>query len=251
MKNCSPFFRTGTLLLLSACLGACSPEHLLIDQANLNTLESRLEQLDQQILTLAERQPTREELTLVQESVVQQLSEEIRSRVEPPVCPPQPKLSCPAVPAPKQPVVDAHSGKQVVGAVEDVLLAPPGIKLPARIDTGATTASLHASSVQKFERNGVDWVRFEMPHPETKENLSIEAKVVRYARIIQSTTEEGERRPVIELHFTLGNVSQMAEFTLTDRGHLDYPLLIGRNILKDLMIVDVAQTRIAPPKTTP
>src|SRR5690606_1339835 len=251
MKNSIPFFRTGTFLLLSACLSACSPEHLLIDKANLNTLESRLEQLDQQVLTLAERQPTREELTLVQDSVVQQLSEEIRNRVEPPACPPQPKLSCPAAPASKQPVVEVQSGKQIVGAVEDVLLSPPGIKLSARIDTGATTASLHASNLQKFERNGVDWVRFDMSHPETKENLSIEAKVVRYARIIQSTTEDGERRPVIELHFTLGNVSQMAEFTLTDRGHLDFPLLIGRNILKDLMIVDVAQTRIAPPKTTP
>jgi len=251
MKNSIPFFRTGTFLLLSACLSACSPEHLLIDKANLNSLESRLEQLDQQILTLAERQPTREELAEVQESVVLQLSEEIRSRVEPPSCPPQPKLSCPAVPTSKQPVVDVQSGKQIVGAIEDVLLSPPGIQIPARIDTGATTASLHASNLQKFERNGVDWVRFDLSHPETKEDLQIEAKVVRYARIIQSTTEDGERRPVIELHFTLGNVSQMAEFTLTDRAHLDFPLLIGRNILKDLMVVDVAQTRIAPPKTTP
>lgn len=251
MKNNFPLLKASTFLFLSACLSACSPEHLLIEKANLNTLESRLEQLDKQVLSLSERQPTREELTVVQEAVVQQLSEEIRNRVEPPVCPPQPKLSCPAVPQSKQTVVDLQSGKQLVGAVEDVLLSPPGIQLPARIDTGATTASLHANDLQKFERNGVEWVRFDLAHPKTQEEVTVEAKVVRYVRIIQSTTEDGERRPVVELHFTLGNVSQMAEFTLTDRAHLDYPLLIGRNILKDLMIVDVAQTRIAPPKTAP
>jgi threonine synthase len=41
---------------------------------------------------------------------------------------------------------------------------------------------------------------------------------------------------------------------LSDRSHLGYQVLIGRNILKDVMVVDVSKQNIAPyvlPKATP
>ena len=70
--------------------------------------------------------------------------------------------------------------------------------------------------------------------------------MARVVRILQSTSEEAERRAVIELGIVLGEVRQMAEFTLSDRSHLDFQMLVGRNILKDLMVVDVGQSNIAP-----
>jgi hypothetical protein len=48
------------------------------------------------------------------------------------------------------------------------------------------------------------------------------------------------------LGVTIGHISQTAEFTLSDRSHLDYQLLIGRNILQDVMVVDVSEKDIAP-----
>jgi hypothetical protein len=51
---------------------------------------------------------------------------------------------------------------------------------------------------------------------------------------------------VIELQFQIGKIKRIEEFTLEDRAHLDYQVLIGRNILQDLMIVDVASKFIAP-----
>ncbi|MFH7319183.1 RimK/LysX family protein [Desulfurivibrio sp. D14AmB] len=146
------------------------------------------------------------------------------------------------------PSLQTPGGKQLVGAVEKVFLSPPGVLFSARIDTGATTSSLDVHEVERFERDGEGWVRFTLSNPEDESRVTLERKVVRNARIIQAVTEEAERRPVVELGVTLGENTQTAEFTLSDRRHLEHPVLIGRNILLDIMVVDVGRTNIAPPR---
>lgn len=138
------------------------------------------------------------------------------------------------------------SGKLLVGQLEQVWLPNLGLALPGRIDTGAETASLDARNIELFERNGRRWVRFEIMHPETGEPLPMERRLKRMVTIVQSNSAEAERRPVIKLGITIGHISQTAEFTLTNRSHLDYQLLIGRNILQDVIIVDVSKKNIAP-----
>ncbi len=137
--------------------------------------------------------------------------------------------------------------KQVVGAVENVSITPPGEILPARIDTGAVTSSLDASNIEWFERNGDDWIRFTIINPKTKKEFTLERRIVRNVKIIQAVMDDVERRPVVELEVTIGKTTQMAEFTLSDRKHMEYPVLIGRNILMDIMVVDVSRKHIAPP----
>jgi hypothetical protein len=138
-------------------------------------------------------------------------------------------------------------GKMLVGRQELVWLEDFQLMLPARVDTGAETASLDARNIELFERNSDDWVRFEIVHPESGEAIPLERELVRKARIVQASTEEAERRPVISLGIVIGDVRQQAEFTLSNRSHLDYQVLIGRNILADVMVVDVSQTNLAPP----
>ena len=156
----------------------------------------------------------------------------------------------PSAPPPPAPACDARDAalaeKLLVGRREEVWIEDLQLALPARIDTGAETASLDARNIREFERDGDDWVRFDIVHPKSGEPLTLERPVARVVRILQSTSEEAERRAVIELGIVLGDVRQMAEFTLSDRSHLDFQMLVGRNILKDLMIVDVGQTNIAP-----
>lgn len=152
-------------------------------------------------------------------------------------------------PAPMcEPQIAELPRKLLVGRREQVWIESLQLALPARIDTGAETASLDARNVEKFERNGKAWVRFDIVHPENGEAVSMEHEVTRYVRILQSTSEKPERRAVIELGIVIGDIRQEAEFTLSDRSHLDFQVLVGRNILRDLMIVDVGQSNIAPPK---
>ncbi|MDX1588592.1 MAG: ATP-dependent zinc protease [Oleiphilaceae bacterium] len=167
------------------------------------------------------------------------LAELIRSRPEPKSCPePSVVPSCPNGDSRS----DSGPDKGMVGELEYVLLQPPEGFYEARIDTGATTSSMDARNIETFERDGEDWVRFEVPPPlGGEEKIQLEEPVVRFVRIIQSSAEENDRRPVVELQFQLGNTRRMAEFTLTDRSSMSQPLLIGRNILRDLLVVDVSQ----------
>jgi hypothetical protein len=87
-------------------------------------------------------------------------------------------------------------------------------------------------------------VRFDIPHPDGGEPLRMEMPRVREALVIQASSDVPERRPVIELGIQLGPVRQLAEFTLSDRSHLDFQMLIGRNVLRDVMLVDVSKVNL-------
>lgn len=137
--------------------------------------------------------------------------------------------------------------KLVVGQIEKVMLTPPNRLFHARMDTGATTSSLDARDIEAFERDGSAWVRFTVVDPESGDSHVLEKPVVRRVRIYQSSNADGDRRPVVELQFQLGRIQRVDEFTLVDREHLDYQVLIGRNILTDLMVVDVADKFIVDP----
>ncbi|MEM1403819.1 MAG: RimK/LysX family protein [Pseudomonadota bacterium] len=150
----------------------------------------------------------------------------------------------PPEPAPPEPT--PSTGKLVVGSKENVWVEDLQLALPARIDTGAETASLDARNIEEFERDGDPWVRFDIPNPNSEEPITLERPRIRQALVIQASSEEPERRPVISLGIQLGEVRQLAEFTLSNRSHLDFQMLVGRNILRDVMIVDVSEDHLIP-----
>ncbi len=246
---------TAALLLF---LAACAPGHYLIERADVSGIESELDDLDVRFSTLEHQQlRTREQLSMEQRfstaALMQTMVEEF-SRLS---CDPSPVPQCHE---PDEEEVDRSrpvrtavqfDDKQVVGATEKVLLSPPGLLVEARIDTGADSSSLDARAMQVFERDGHRWVRFSLVNRETDELIEIERRIIRHVRILQSSAAEPERRPVVMLGLTIGEVTQNAEFTLSDRSHLSFPALIGRNVLQDVMIVDVGRTNIAPPRTSP
>lgn len=234
------------LTLFFLFISGCAPNHLYVEQDVLDSIDQQLHLQSSQFEHLNVQQENfLNELTVSQNLIINRLQQSIAEQVKPPVCEPQPRLVCP----PSNPGSSLTLGgieKQLVGETEKVHLSPLDLVYNARIDTGATTSSVDARNVQRFERDGQRWVRFETAHPETGETLVFERPVVRRVRISQAITDDYERRNVVELHFTLGGISHTAEFTLSDRSHLDFPLLIGRNILRDQMIVDVSKQFIAP-----
>jgi hypothetical protein len=138
------------------------------------------------------------------------------------------------------------AGKVLVGRNEWVGLPDVGTYLKARVDSGANTSSLSATEVTPFERDGEDWVRFKLGVNEDDVVVEdvvdewVEEPVVRRVRIIQAAGEES--RPVISLMMTLGSIREPVEFTLNDRSHLSYPVLLGRRFLMDISVIDVAET---------
>lgn len=136
------------------------------------------------------------------------------------------------------PVIEAGD-KVVLGRVEYVWLEALKRHLKARVDTGARSSSLHAKNIQAFERNGKKWVSFDVVLDDG--DFPLEAPLERYVRIRQASSDQLESRPVVTLNVELGNISEETTFTLSDREDMLYPVLLGRNFLRDIALVDVAK----------
>src|SRR5690606_9654251 len=127
---------------------------------------------------------------------------------------------------------------------EHVLLNAINVVLRARINTGFSISQLDARNIQIFERNGEQWVRFTVVDRETETPYELERKRVRYVQT--NGDAESSRRPIVVGRNTIAKVVQNSEFVLVARSDHTCPLLIGRNVLRDVMLVDVSRSDIAP-----
>jgi hypothetical protein len=129
--------------------------------------------------------------------------------------------------------------KTILGEVEDVILMPWGIKLPARIDTGASTSSLDARDL-KVE-GGVAEFKLSKKYG----GMQLRLPVVDW--LIIRSSEAREERPIVEVEFCIGSKRIRTRVNLNDRSTVRYPVLIGRNALKENFVVDCMQERCSPP----
>lgn len=150
-------------------------------------------------------------------------------------------ISCPATTPAEQ-----YDGRIIVGALEWIYLPIATQHYQARIDSGAKTSSLHAENILNFERDGKKWVRFDLQEDEDSEPIEVEAPLTRTALIRQASADETERRAVVTLTVNLGPLQQDIEFTLTNREKMSYSVLLGRNFLQDVTLVDVGRNMIQP-----
>jgi len=134
-------------------------------------------------------------------------------------------------------------GKLILGQKEWVIFPSIDESYRARVDTGAATSSLNAANLKIFKRNNDFWVRFRI---QDKDRLSDELilPVKRWVRIRQANDEKEQRRPVIETWVKIGNKIEKTEFTLADRSHLSFPILLGRSYIEDFAFVDVSRRYI-------
>ncbi|MFV0447343.1 MAG: ATP-dependent zinc protease [Vibrio sp.] len=174
--------------------------------------------------------------------------ETVTPKVEPIVEPkPQVRPEQQPKPDPKPPVVvDAKKtadGRLILGEQEWVYV--PGLKesFRARIDTGATTSSVSAVDVVPFERDGKDWIKFKIAHDDVM-SKEYALPVERWVDIRQSSAEGTQRRAVVMAWIQIGDLKEKTEFTLTDRSHLTFPVLLGRSFFKDVALVDVSRKYI-------
>jgi len=138
-------------------------------------------------------------------------------------------------------------GKLILGEQEWVYF--PGLEesFDARVDTGATTSSISAVDVEPFERDGKDWVKFKIGHDKVKSE-EVMLPVERWVKIKQANSEEYVRRAVVLAWVQVGELKEKTPFTLADRSHLKFPVLLGRSFFTDVAIVDVSKKYVQPKK---
>ena len=140
-------------------------------------------------------------------------------------------------PRPAQPRV------RLIGATTLVTEVTTGLPLAARVDTGATSCSIHCEA---FEIKDA--------HPDPKENIGkpvrfllknkegddlwVETKIVDHVTV--RTSERDDERYKVRLQLRWEDVEKKVVATLNDRQRMKYPMLLGRNFLRDDFLVNVS-----------
>lgn len=123
---------------------------------------------------------------------------------------------------------EARGDSSTLGMTAVIRFASFGNReLQGKVDTGATTSSLHASNIQV--NKGRNTVTFQCP--ELSNNLiTLELDG---SQEVHSADAGGQTRPIVTMDVEIdGTVVKGASFNLNDRSQMDIPVLIGQNILK-------------------
>ncbi|HXU65221.1 MAG TPA: RimK/LysX family protein [Polyangia bacterium] len=154
---------------------------------------------------------------------------------------PAPRRSPAARPQPgSEPAAAQIDGKTQVGWVELVALPGLGVeRLKAKIDTGARTSALHVTRMRVVDTTGGPHRRpiLEITVPAGRRPIVVRVTVRAYA-MVRDTSGRIERRPVIETALKLGPLQRRITVTLTNRGDMLYPMLVGRTALGPGLLVD-------------
>lgn len=131
----------------------------------------------------------------------------------------------------------------------------PELKLPwikAKIDTGARTSCLHAFSLETFNNNNEQWVRFGIhPHQHDSDTeVYCEAKIIDQ-RMVSDSGGHKEQRFVIATTLALANQQWPIEITLTNRDNMKFRMLLGRTAMEGRIAVNPEASFLLgkPPKS--
>jgi hypothetical protein len=131
----------------------------------------------------------------------------------------------------------------ILGRYDRVDLPELGLyNIHAKVDTGAYTSSLHCH--RAAVTNGVlEFILLDEEHPEftgLKFTFSDFEE-----RDIKNSFGEVERRFVITTTLKIFNEDITTEFSLSNRGSLKFPILIGRKIVRNRFLIDVTKKNLS------
>ena len=132
----------------------------------------------------------------------------------------------------------------VIGWREWVGLPDFGIKhIKVKVDSGARSSSLHAFDLREFERDGEEWVRFQV-HPVQRKKIrtvEVEAQVLEH-RSVRSSSGKASMRPVIVTQVRLLGITWPVELTLASRDEMGFRMLLGREAFRRRFLVDAGKS---------
>ena len=123
---------------------------------------------------------------------------------------------------------------------EDSFLYEPVVVPRREAPVNCPTVKSLPSLDNKIILGRTEWILIETV------NRVFRARVIRFARIRQASSETVDRRPVVALTIKVGDFTDTAEFTLADRSAMTYPILLGREFLRDIALIDVAKSYYQP-----
>lgn len=137
--------------------------------------------------------------------------------------------------------------KQVIGRKDKIDLLKMRLSdIDAKIDTGAYTSAIHCHNIKIVEKSGKKYVSFNLldpSHPKYNEKryrMQLHSK-----KKIKNSFGNSEERCIVQTYITIFGKKYEIEFSLSDRSKMDYPVLLGRKLLKKGFVVDVSKSNLS------
>ncbi|MDJ1305177.1 MAG: RimK/LysX family protein [Candidatus Midichloria sp.] len=130
--------------------------------------------------------------------------------------------------------------KFVIGCEEWCSLPALGLRaIKVKVDSGAKTSALHAFNILAYTEDNKEYVKFEV-HPIQGNRKIVKSCVAPLIdrRIVRSSNGSLEQRYVILTQIQLGFNSWDIEITLTNRDAMGYRMLLGREAMRNKVLVD-------------
>lgn len=106
-----------------------------------------------------------------------------------------------------------------------------------KIDTGAYTSSIHSHEIKRIE----DYIEFKILDPSHPEYVDKVFRVKNFKeKEIKSSNGSAEMRYIIHTTIYLFNKEFPIDLSLSERGEMKYPVLLGRKFLNKKFVVNSA-----------
>lgn len=141
-----------------------------------------------------------------------------------------------------KPAASPQVEKKMIGPTAVVEEAESDLVFPARVDTGATTSSIHVEACEvkneadEMEENVGKKIRFKIKNTRG-ESEWLERRIAEISTI--KTSERQETRYKVPITLNYKDVKKRVLVSLNDRSHMKFPVLLGRNFLQGDFVVDV------------
>lgn len=118
--------------------------------------------------------------------------------------------------------------------------------IDAKVDTGAYTSSIHCHNIKITEKNGSKYVSFNLLDPSHSQYNEKRYRMLLHSKKrIKNSFGKSEQRYIIKTTIALYGEKFETELSLSDRSKMDYPVLLGRKLLKKGFIVDVSKSNLS------
>jgi hypothetical protein len=117
--------------------------------------------------------------------------------------------------------------------------------IEAKIDTGAYSTTIHCHDIELKKINEKQVLCFKLLDPEHIDYSDKEIRFEHYElKNFKNSFGEQEERYVVQTLIKLGKRKVRGTVSLTSRANMRYPVLVGRKLLKDRFIVNVAEEHL-------
>ncbi len=137
--------------------------------------------------------------------------------------------------------------KTVIGRYDKIDLPEMNLwDIDAKIDTGADGSAIHCHHIEIVKKKGKKLLHFillDPTHPNYDNNSFFFENYKQ--RSIKNSFGDSEKRFVIKTPIVIFGKETLTEFSLSYRGNLSFPILLGRKFLYRKFVVDVARSNLS------